>query len=209
MDVEVLNDFRSWRRAKPGERNASWESLKDYLMNHRNPGSSKVARIEQLMRLQPGNDIHAFNTEFVRLMELAGWRRDSLNTIAAYRLKMPCALYELLVVADPQTIDVAMQLVAARVQARLQALRRADEDGVPMQVDTLMYGPFEPKPSKPAGRQKASRRPKANLPLAETVAKHGGSKNKYEERLRSGHCLVCGSGEHRFAACPQHLEKHH
>ncbi|PIA14054.1 hypothetical protein COEREDRAFT_10716 [Coemansia reversa NRRL 1564] len=204
--LRLARAWSTWRMQRPMERINGWAGFAAYIRLHRNLQNMRHGLALQLLQLSDeGHSILSFNDEFRHLYQALGEELGDV-TIAMYTSRLPAGLRTVVFSLGPDaTLDTAMQVVAARVEA----VHQAEVSGCAMEIDALGFGAFVPKHvtkrtvfvinGKSQGRSGSTM--DLNR-LRESFSRQGVSADVFNARWTNRQCLRCGSSNHLAAHCP-------
>ncbi|PIA13294.1 hypothetical protein COEREDRAFT_11589 [Coemansia reversa NRRL 1564] len=142
IDPVLFSAWSIWCMKHPMEHMNGWAGFATYIQLHHNPQNTCCGLALQLLQLSDeGHSILSFNDEICHLYQALGEELGDV-AIAMYTSHLPAGLHTVVFSLGPDAIlDIAMQVVAARVEA----VHQAEVSGGAMEIDALGFGAFVPK----------------------------------------------------------------
>ncbi|PIA15503.1 hypothetical protein COEREDRAFT_9213 [Coemansia reversa NRRL 1564] len=183
-----------------------WAGFATYIHLHHNSQNTRRGLALQLLQLSDeGHSVLSFNDEFCRLYQALGEELGDV-AIAMYTSCLPAGLRTVVFSLGPDTtLDTAMQVVAARVEA----VHQAEVSGSTMEIDALGFGAFVPKHVTKRtvfainGKSQGHSGGTMDLnTLRKSFGRQGVSADVFNACWTNRQCLRCGSSNHLVAHCP-------
>ncbi|PIA13284.1 hypothetical protein COEREDRAFT_11575 [Coemansia reversa NRRL 1564] len=137
--LHLARAWSTWHMQHPMERINGWAGFAAYIHLHHNSQNTRRGLALQLLQLSDeGHSILSFNDEFCRLYQALGEELGDV-AIAMYTSYLPVSLHIVVFSLGPDaTLDTAMQVVAAHVEAVCQA----EVSGGAIEIDAPGFGTF-------------------------------------------------------------------
>ncbi|KAJ2806567.1 hypothetical protein H4R20_001641 [Coemansia guatemalensis] len=206
VDPVLFSAWSTWRNQQPLEHVNGWAGFAAYIHLYRNPQNTHRGLAFQLLQLSDeGHMVLTFNDEFRRLYQALGKELGDV-AIAMYTSRLPVGLRLAVFALGPDvTLDMAMQVVAMKVEA----VRQAETTGNFMEIDAIGFGAFLGKRAgKRAvnalnGRSHGCRQAGSSKDsMRKYFGKHSVATDVFDAHWANRQCLRCGSSDHLANHCP-------
>ncbi|KAJ2795473.1 hypothetical protein H4R20_005866 [Coemansia guatemalensis] len=139
VDLVLFSAWSTWRNQRLLEHVNGWAGFAAYIHLYRNPQNMCRGLAFQLLQLSDeGHTVLTFNDEFCHLYQALGGELGDM-AIAMYTSRLPVRLRSVIFALGlDATLDMAMQVVAMKVEA----VRQAEATGNFMEIDAISFGAF-------------------------------------------------------------------
>ena len=234
ISPKVAADFTSFRNINPIKTTEKkWDHFVRFLQVNYGHISSVDDAMDKLRTIKLENDIYWFNNSFRHLITQVGWKPDNAATLAYYRGFMPSRISRELISAKPETLAISMSIaqdifkahnlgIVNNENSNINSYNSNIRDDSAMDIDNININATYQQSFNNRNNYQRNFRNNSNNNINYRGRnsnqkgriryewfKDSITKEQYEDRMKKGLCVLCGSWLHIVYKCPEvkHLGK--